>query len=107
MKWLIAYDISCPKRLQKIYRILCNHALPLQNSVFLLKGNETDYQACYQDLIQQIHSKEDNLRIYVLSEHTPIIHFGKRPLPEGIVWNGMDLQITPIPTASDITKDTK
>ena len=107
MKWLIAYDISCPKRLQKIYRILCNHALPLQNSVFLLKGNETDYQACYQDLIQQIHSKEDNLRIYVLSEHTPILHFGKRPLPEGIVWSGMDLQITPIPTASDIIKDTK
>lgn len=107
MKWLIAYDITCPKRLQKIYRCLCNHALPLQDSVFLLKGSEADYQACHQDLIPQIHPKEDNLRIYALPEHTPIVHFGKRPLPEGIVWSGIALQIMPMPTIADISQEQK
>ncbi|WP_368665553.1 hypothetical protein [Neisseria sp. WF04] len=34
MRWLIAYDIADTARLQRAYRILCNHALPLQNSVF-------------------------------------------------------------------------
>ena len=96
MKWIIAYDISCPKRLLKVHRHLCKHALPLQNSVFLLQGSQEDYQICHQELMHLIHLKEDNLRIYSLAAHTTIIHFGKPPLPEDIVWSGMAIDIQPI-----------
>lgn len=95
MKWLIAYDICCPKRLQRVYRSLCNHALPLQNSVFLLTGSETDYQSCHEALMQRIDLKEDNLRIYALPEHTPIHYFGKSPMPEGIIWSGISGRLCP------------
>lgn len=91
MKWLIAYDITRPKRLQKVHRCLCNHALPLQNSVFLLRGSQADFERCQAQLLPLIDLKEDNLRIYSLSEHTVITHFGPPPLPEGVVWSGMDL----------------
>lgn len=90
MKWLIAYDIANPKRLQKIYRCLCNHALPLQNSVFLLPGRQEDFQRCRAELLPLIHPTEDNLRIYSLPEQTVITHFGKPLLAEGIVWSGAD-----------------
>lgn len=101
MKWLIAYDISCPKRLQKVYRSLCRYTLPLQNSVFLLQGSHEDYQTCHQELMRLIDLKEDNLRIYTLPNHTPILHFGKPPLPEGIVWSGMALDIQPTDDTAD------
>ena len=38
MRHIIAYDISDPRRLQKAHRYLIQHAIPLQNSIFLHIG---------------------------------------------------------------------
>ena len=46
MRWLIAYDVVKPARLQRIYRLLCGHALPFQESVFLLRGTQADFEVC-------------------------------------------------------------
>jgi CRISPR/Cas system-associated endoribonuclease Cas2 len=32
--WLIAYDIASPRRLVRVYRLLREHAVPVQYSVF-------------------------------------------------------------------------
>jgi len=39
-EYIICYDITCPRRLGKIHRLLKQSALPLQYSVFLFNGTE-------------------------------------------------------------------
>ena len=89
MKWLIAYDICCPKRLQKIYRILCNHALPLQNSVFLHIGSSDQARQCFETLCKMLNAKQDNLRCYPLPNSSIIHALGKPALPKGIILGGV------------------
>ena len=40
MRYLLGYDISDPKRLQKVYRRMCNYAVPIQYSIFLFDGRK-------------------------------------------------------------------
>jgi CRISPR/Cas system-associated endoribonuclease Cas2 len=40
MRYLIAYDISESRRLQRVQRHMQQYARPLQRSVFLYEGNE-------------------------------------------------------------------
>ncbi|QMT46191.1 CRISPR-associated endonuclease Cas2 [Neisseria dentiae] len=84
MRWLIAYDIADTARLQRAYRILCNHALPLQNSVFLLAGSAEDYRQCLDELLPKLHSKQDDLRIYPLPGGGFSRSLGKDGMPEGV-----------------------
>ncbi len=51
MRWLIAYDVVKPARLQRIYRLLCGHALPFQESGVLLRGTQADFEVCYGGLV--------------------------------------------------------
>ena len=47
MRHLIAYDIASPHRLQKAHRYLIQHAIPLQNSVFLHIGSREQALQCF------------------------------------------------------------
>lgn len=85
MKWIIAYDIRDKRRLRRAYRHLCQYALHLQNSVFLLQGDREFYEECKEKL-WEIVNKEDDVRIYELPENTEIHNWGKPILPEGIVF---------------------
>lgn len=96
MKWVIAYDISCPKRLQRVYKHLCNHAFPLQNSVFMLQGSTEQFEACCQKLLTLIDHRADDLRIYALEQDVQVEHFGSPPLAEHIIWSGIGVTIHPI-----------
>ncbi|WP_274571611.1 CRISPR-associated endonuclease Cas2 [Neisseria leonii] len=83
MRWLIAYDIADTARLQRVYRVLCHYALPLQNSVFLLVGNQADYRQCLDTLLPKLNHREDDLRVYPLPSGGFIFACG-RVLPEGV-----------------------
>ena len=85
MKHLIAYDITCPRRLQKAHRYLSQHAIPLQNSIFLHLGSHEQAQQCFTDLSNILHSQQDNLRFYFLPNHTQIHSLGKIALPTGVI----------------------
>ncbi len=87
--WLIGYDITSPKRLQRIYRALLRHATPLEYSVFLLTGTERDKQRCLDELIALIDDASDDLRCYPLPERGLQERIGKATLPEGIHWNAL------------------
>ncbi|MCP2041861.1 CRISPR-associated protein Cas2 [Neisseria sp. HSC-16F19] len=84
MRWLIAYDIACPARLQRVYRTLCGHALPLQNSVFLLQGEGEAYRRCLAAVLPLIHAKEDDVRVYPLPKNSRCLALGGQTLPEGV-----------------------
>jgi CRISPR-associated protein Cas2 len=87
--FIIAYDISCPKRLQKVYRKLCGHAMRLQYSVFYFVGTLSQYQACIDEIVPLIHLKKDDLRAYPLPTNGYQWRFGKATLPEGIHYTGL------------------
>ncbi len=85
--WLIGYDITSPKRLQRIYRVMLRHATPLEYSVFLFTGTERGKQRCLDELIALIDPKTDDLRCYPLPERGLQERIGRATLPEGIHWS--------------------
>ena len=38
--WLIGYDITDPRRLQRVHRVMVDCATPIEYSIFLLIGSE-------------------------------------------------------------------
>ena len=84
MHFIIAYDVTSPSRLQRLHKALCEYALPIQKSVFLLRGSEAQFAKCRQKAEQIIDSSKDDLRFYALPERGIKIALGQAPLPDGI-----------------------
>ena len=87
--WVIGYDITSPKRLQKVYRTLLKYATPIEYSIFILSGTERERQKCMQELAALIDNDEDDLRCYPLPERGLQQRIGKATLPVGIHWSGL------------------
>ncbi|WP_410104653.1 hypothetical protein [Sutterella wadsworthensis] len=49
MHFIIAYDVTSPSRLQRLHKALCEYALPIQKSVFLLMGSEAQFARVVTD----------------------------------------------------------
>jgi CRISPR-associated protein Cas2 len=75
-RWLLAYDIRDPKRLQRVSRYINKEALRLQFSVYVLKGNREQIEQVMAQLRQLIDEKADDVRIYPLTENTRIWGMG-------------------------------
>lgn len=84
--WLIAYDITCPRRLGRVHRYLKKVAVPVQYSIFMAEENEHGLQRIRTDLAKIINSKTDDVRFYPLPKNLEVHHYGLRPLPEGLQW---------------------
>lgn len=82
--WLIAYDITLPKRLGKIFRFLKKHAIPVQYSVFYFEGSSNDINNLSKDILKIINVKADDVRIYPIPLNVSYNTIGKGGLPEGI-----------------------
>lgn len=89
MQYLIGYDISQPKRLQKLYKRIINYATPVQYSIFLFEGTNADLQICINEILSIIDKKEDDVRIYPLAKGGKQWSLGKKILPEGILWSAL------------------
>lgn len=83
--WLIAYDITCPKRLVRIHRYLKTVAVPVQYSVFVAEETSAGIQRIRNALAQKINPKTDDVRIYPLPKNLEVHHYGRRALPEGLL----------------------
>lgn len=88
-QYLIGYDISDSKRLQRIHRRMTRYATPIQYSVFLFDGSEKLLKACLEEVMGIFHKKEDDLRVYPLPANSSQWHLGKPSFPEGIIWTAM------------------
>lgn len=92
--WIIGYDVADPRRLGRLYREMCRHAMPLEYSVFLLVGTETAKNACLAAAVGIINGKADDVRCYPLPVRGFQGGLGRASLPSGITWTGLPVCLT-------------
>jgi len=67
MKFLVAYDICCPKRLRRVARCLEKHALRCQKSVFIFQGSTGKLAEVLNELVRLIDSDVDLVQAWKLA----------------------------------------
>lgn len=77
--WIIAYDITEPRRLRQVHAYLVKRAHALQYSVFLAVCTERGLERILEGLEGQIHRKLDDVRAYPLPE-------GAEPVCLGVMY---------------------
>lgn len=70
---LVTYDVSTEtragrRRLRRVAKVCLNYGQRVQKSVFECKVDKTTYEILEKDLLDEIDSNEDNLRLYRLNE---------------------------------------
>lgn len=83
--WLIAYDISQPRRLARVHRYIKTVAAPAQYSLYVAEDTAQGIQRIRDELAQLIDPREDDVRIYQLPRRARIVHYGRRALPDGLL----------------------
>lgn len=83
--WLIAYDISQPRRLARVHRYVKTVAAPAQYSLYVAEDTAQGIQSIRDELAQLIDRREDDVRIYQLPKRSRIIHLGRGALPGGLL----------------------
>lgn len=81
---LLCYDISDPKRLQKVHREAKKVGMPLQYSVFYLEMNNDEVTRLLNRLKAIIDSSQDDIRIYAISRFDDIAMLGAKFMDDGI-----------------------
>jgi CRISPR-associated protein Cas2 len=64
--WLIAYDISHPRRLARVFKFLKREGIPIQYSVFSVDASNAKMSALMAHLATLIDEREDDVRAYRL-----------------------------------------
>ena len=75
-RWLLAYDIADPRRLQKLGRHMRKEGLPLQFSLYLVRGNKAKIDQLMNQLAAMIDVRADDIRAYPLGENVRIWGLG-------------------------------
>ena len=92
--FIIGYDITQPRRLQRVHRLMCRFATPLEYSVFLLVGSTAEKDRCLAALSALIE-KSDDVRCFPLPSRGVQHRIGRASLPEGIQWTGLPQACNP------------
>jgi CRISPR-associated protein Cas2 len=83
--WLIAYDIASPRRLRRVHRFLCRHAIPVQYSVFVARCSPAKLGVIRSALAELVKRREDDVRFYPVPEPAQLFVYGRKALPEGLL----------------------
>ena len=83
--WLIAYDITEPRRLRRVHRFLRKHAVPVQYSVFAAYDTPARIGQLRAALADQIDPRSDDVRIYPLPSEPELSVLGRKAMPEGVL----------------------
>lgn len=75
--WIIAYDISDPKRLARVYRLMLKRGIPQQRSVFRATITTSEARKLLVELARLINNVADDVRLYPLPDTPEIIRLGK------------------------------
>ena len=88
-RYLIAYDIACPRRLGRVHRFLVKMAIPVQYSVFLAWLGPQGRRDLIAYLTTLIHPQQDDVRIYPLPANLTITTLGIQHFPsDDLYWIG-------------------
>lgn len=86
--WIVAYDVSDPKRLARLHRLLRRHALPLQFSLFLAHADDTGVRALMQKIAPLIDLREDDVRAYRVPARLEVSMLGRHSGHEDVALLG-------------------
>jgi len=80
-RFIIAYDISHPKRLRRVARIMEKHAIRSQKSVFQFYGTGDELLAVVNELREVIDHEEDLVQAWGVKQENRIVKaiLGKQP----------------------------
>ncbi|GHT84345.1 hypothetical protein AGMMS49960_08750 [Betaproteobacteria bacterium] len=96
--WIIGYDITDPRRLNRVHRVMVNRATPIEYSIFLFCGTERELNECLDAITTLIDAKTDDVRCYPLPQRGLQERIGLATLPEGIQWTALPAGLMSIPT---------
>ncbi len=82
--FLLAYDISDPRRLIRVHRACRKWGVPLQYSVFLVPLTPATIGDLVADLRDIIDERADDVRVYPLPSRVEVAQYGRQGLPDGI-----------------------
>lgn len=88
--WIIAYDITEPRRLRQVHAYLVKHAHALQYSVFLAVCTERQLDRILAGLAGQIHHGLDDVRAYPLPEGAEPVCLGTMYASDFILLEGLE-----------------
>lgn len=66
MLYLIAYDITAPKRLAKVAKVCLDYGVRVEYSVFECDLEEREFNECWRRLREIVDEEEDSLLAYQL-----------------------------------------
>ncbi len=82
--YLVAYDVCCPRRLQRVHRLLKGRGLAVQYSVFFVFGTERALVGLLDEMDVMIHTREDNVIAWPITAPAEVWIYGQSP-PQGLV----------------------
>lgn len=83
-RWLVAYDICCPRRLSRVHRRLARSGQALQYSVFCLCMNQAQARELAAEL-EALIQPEDDVRLYALGKSPWYRWAGPGAMPEAVM----------------------
>lgn len=93
-RYLLAYDISDPRRRARVHRRVKKDGMALQYSLFDLRLREPRLRRLTGDLHALIDDSEDDVRIYGPRFDIPITWLGVSPFPPGVqLFNNRDTKL--------------
>lgn len=104
MKYLVAHDIACPRRLRRAAGVLARHAVRIQKSVYLLPAGGVTPAALLDLLAPLLDHGEDLLQVWRLADaggvpHASIGDSPARPAAAAVLGPGPPLTASPRPRA--------
>jgi CRISPR-associated protein Cas2 len=87
--FLIAYDITSPRRLGRMHRYLATVAVPIEYSVFFASGDVRGMLTILAEAAALIDPASDDLRCYPLPGRGLRARLGRATLPEGIHYSAL------------------
>ena len=66
--YLIGYDITSPRRLQRVHRAMKKFGCPIEYSIFLFTGNAARLDDCLTTVRKIMKPTADDVRCYKLSK---------------------------------------
>lgn len=83
-EFLICYDITDPRRLNRIASCLTKSSLRIQKSIFIFKGSFKLFNEVLRQVLTKLDASKDDLRVYEIT-HRNSVHLGLSVLEEGIL----------------------
>lgn len=87
--FLIAYDITCPRRLARMHRLLAKVAVPIEYSIFFAAGEMSWVIGVLSEAASLIDPRNDDLRCYPLPNRGLKTRLGRATLPQGVFFSDL------------------